>query len=218
MKHNLALKQTVPQVGLEYGEVLREGDGVYLVATSHGPMHAVQAAGCLLRPSAGDTVLVSVNGQGVSFVLTVLEQAPGRAQSDIVLNGCVRMHVRDGDLNIVADRSLGFSAATELDLAAESLGVHAASGKVNIERLSVSGAFVRCQIKAIKYVGKTIETICSRLTQRVRNAVRYVQEHEEIQSNSTRYLVEETITVHAKNAVHVAEEIVKIDAEQVHLG
>ena len=41
---------------------------------------------------------------------------------------------------------------------------------------------------------------------------------EEVQSGSTRYLVEDTLTMQAKNADHTAEEIVRINAEQVHLG
>ena len=32
-----------------------------------------------------------------------------------------------------------------------------------------------------------------------------------------RYLVEENLTMHSKNAMHVAEELVSINAEQIHL-
>ena len=57
-----------------------------------------------------------------------------------------------------------------------------------------------------------------RLTQRLQDSFRFVKDHDETQAGSTRYLVEDTLTMNAKNAVHMAEEIVTINAEQVHLG
>jgi len=67
-------------------------------------------------------------------------------------------------------------------------------------------------------VADTVDTVYRRLTERLINAVRFVKEDEEVQTGSTRYLVEDTLTMHSKNAVHMAEEIVTINAEQVHLG
>jgi hypothetical protein len=61
------------------------------------------------------------------------------------------------------------------------------------------------------------ENIFHRLTERLTNTFRYVTEHEEVQTGSTRYLVEETLTMHSKNAMHMAEEMVSINAEQIHL-
>jgi len=45
-----------------------------------------------------------------------------------------------------------------------------------------------------------------------------LKDHEEVQTGSTRYLVDTNLTMHSKNAMHVAEEIVTINAGQVHLG
>ena len=68
------------------------------------------------------------------------------------------------------------------------------------------------------WVAETVENIFCRLTQRLENAFCYVKEHEEVQAGSSRRLVEDTMTVHSKNAIHMAEEVIKLNAGQVHLG
>jgi uncharacterized protein YktB (UPF0637 family) len=87
-----------------------------------------------------------------------------------------------------------------------------------IERVCLVAKVFQGQVKRIKMVANTVENTFRRLTQRLQDAFRFVQDHEEIQTGSTRYLVEDTLTINAKNAVHMAEEIVTINAEQVHLG
>ena len=80
------------------------------------------------------------------------------------------------------------------------------------------GSAVYSQVKRFVSVAKAVEHTFKRFTQRFENCERYVEDHEEIQTGSTRYLVEDTMTTHAKNTMNVSEELHTMQAEQIHMG
>ncbi len=177
--------------------------------TAHGPAHAARAAGCLLAPRPGDLVLASLDPGGEHYVLTVLRRAPG-TPGEIAYPGDLRLRAA-GDLNISADGDAAL-------VAGDGLHVAAAHGELAFGRVGLVAQAATAKLGALTLVAEAVEHIVSRLTQRLAEAVRLVAGHDESQAGSARYLVEDTLTMQAKNAVHLAEEVVKIDAGQVHLG
>jgi len=103
-------------------------------------------------------------------------------------------------------------------LASTKISVHAGVGEAVIERLSVAGRVLQSRIRRIRTVASSVDQTVRRLTQRLRDSFRYVEEQDEVQCGNARYLVEDSLTVQSRNAVHMAEEVVTINADQVHLG
>ena len=218
MQH-LAKQQEQLQPFLTYGDVTAGEAGRYTVQTDFGPVPAAAAAGCLMQPMTGDRVLISTDGEAETYILTVLQRArDGAAPARLVFDGQVDLVVNGGGLRLAADADLSLASGAKMALAADRLAVHAGSGEAAIERLSFVSRTFQGQVKRIKLVANTVENTFRRLTQRLQDAFRFVEDQEEIQTGSTRYLVEDTLTMNARNAVHMAEEIVTINAEQVHLG
>ena len=219
MDNQAAVKALNTQPVLEYGRVIEETEGGWRVAVSFGTLEAQAAAGCLLRPRTGDETLISLDPQGRCYILSVLTRDPDQGDAtDILLQGRVNLHVKDGDLNLLADKTLGLASGDSIRMASSGLDVKADSGSLKITNLSLAGRLLNAQIKMIKVVGKSVDHVCARFTQRLVNAFRFVREHDEVQAGTARYLVEETLTMHSKNALHMADELVKIDGEEVHLG
>lgn len=216
--NNLQEKLEPLQPLLEYGSVLFGEGRFFKVQASFGMVEAEQAVSCLVKPETGDIVLLSVDPSGTCFILSILKRTDTEKETGLVLEGQVNLHVKNGDLSLTSDRNMTFAAADELDCVGQKISLHAEEGEATITRMSFLGAFLDSQIKRVKYVADTVDTVYSRLTERLINAFRFVKEEEEIQTGSTRYLVEDTLTMHSKNAVHMSEEIVTINAEQVHLG
>ncbi len=217
--HHLADRheQTLPW--LEYGEVAAEADTHYTVQTSFGPVRACAAAGCLVLPRAGDRVLISSDGDAENYVLSVLERAGGREdRTRLEFDGDVDIHAKNGGLSLTADRDVTVASEDRLALVSRKLSVHAAVGEAVIERLSLTGRMLRSRIRRIRTVAGSVEQTARRLTQRLQDSFRYVEDQEEVQCKNARHLVEDTLTMQSRNAVHMAEEVVTINAEQVHLG
>ena len=216
--NNLAIKREEARPDLMYGRVLTVEAGRCWIDTSFGPVPSERAVGCLIRPRAGDLVLASVNEEGASFVLSVLVRGDESDRScDLVFDGKVNLHA-EGGLAVTAGSDVSVAADGALDWTASNVSVQAEEIEARASRLAYSGGFVTCQVERIKVLAVKADQIFTQLTQRLGNALRYVSDHEEVQAGSSRLLVEDTYSVHSKNAVHVAEEIVKINAEQVHLG
>jgi len=189
------------------------------VLTPFGEVVAEKAVSCLVKPEIGDRVLISLDQTGNSFILSVLQRPKHKnPKVDLVFHGDVRLHVKKGGLSLASDDKVSIASQEELAFVSKGVSVHANEGKVKIERLSYIGRILHSQVKRIKVIANTVENTFRRLTQGLENAFRFIREYEEIQSGSTRYLVEDTLTMHSKNAVHMAQEIVTINGEQVHLG
>ena len=210
MQQRLIKAKAPVQPYLEYGIVVEDGD-LLSVETSMGRYTALKAASCLVRPRAGDTVLAAFDVDGNCFILSVLiqQQALGQA-NEITLDGDAHLHIRRGGLTISADH--------EVSVVSDKLSVVAKTGHAVFEDCSFLGKSLFAEFGAIKTVAGKVENIFQQLTEKLIDAFRFVKDHEEIQTGSTRYLVDTNLTMHSKNAMHVAEEIVTINAEQVHLG
>jgi hypothetical protein len=216
---NLAKNMEQIQPSLEYGRIVAGDAERFIVQGTCGPVQAVAAASCLIQPKAGDKVLIATDGAGESYILSVLKQADNKAaRTRIVFDGQVDLVVNGGGLSLTADADLSLAANEKMAFSSGKISVHAGSGEAVIERICLVAKVFQGQVKRIKMVANTVENTFRRLTQRLQDAFRFVQDHEEIQTGSTRYLVEDTLTINARNAVHMAEEIVTINAEQVHLG
>ncbi len=210
MQHKLLKTKEDVQPYLEYGVVVEE-DGILRVETSLGSYPALRAASCLVMPHSGDYVLTALDGDGSCFILSVLvRNHASRQANELVLEGDSTLRVSRGALTISAD--------DEVSIASDKFSVAARTGNAAFEECSFLGKSLLARFGSMKTIAGKVENIFQQLTEKLIDAFRFVKDHEEVQTGSTRYLVETNLTMHSKNAMHVAEEIVTINAEQVHLG
>ncbi|PKN09839.1 MAG: hypothetical protein CVU73_02540 [Deltaproteobacteria bacterium HGW-Deltaproteobacteria-8] len=206
--HNLAEKIIPARPELEYGTVVSSGDAV-VVAVPFGEIQAVRAAGCLIRPEKGDSVLLSVDAQGGAWVLSVLERA-GVTPTALEFEGDTVLRIKGGGLTVAPD--------TELTCVTGKASLHAEDAEVTAGRATLTARLFSSQVELVKHVAGTVDDISREFTRRVVNYFRFTTEHEDCQARSSRQLVEETMTMHSKNTVIVSEEHVKIDGELIHMG
>lgn len=210
MQQRLLKAKEYVQPYLEYGMVT-EADDLLRVETSLGSYAALKAASCLVRPKRGDSVLTVFDGEGNCFILSVLVQDQTSGQrNEIIMEGDASLHIRKGGLTISAD--------DEVSVVSDKLSLAARTGNAAFEDCSLLGKSLFTEFGSIKAVAGKVENIFQQLTEKLIDAFRFVKDHEEVQTGSTRYLVDTNLTMHSKNAMHVAEEIVTINAGQVHLG
>lgn len=210
------IKQNLENPYLEYGNILDSNDGTYNVATQNGTVEALKAASCLIQPMVGDCVLISLDGAGRSFILSVLLRSNDE-NTELEFGGDVSLVCKDGGFKILADQSIQIASLQDVDVVGERAGIHAGEIKVVAGGMSFLGKKLKAEIENIKVVADKVEDVFREWTQRLGNAFRFIKEHEEIQANSTRLLVEDTVTTHAKSQVHMAEDLIKLNAGQIHL-
>ena len=216
---SLAIKPETAQPSLEYGRVTAMEGACFIVAGAFGECRAETAVSCLTAPRVGDEVLTALNGLRGCYILSVLTRGDGALKgTDITFDGPLRLHVENGPMSFLAEEGIALATPQQITMTSEKMQLRAKRADVTVERLSVLGSYLHSRIKEMKIVSGRVEEIVQRLTQRLTDTFRFVKDHEEVQTGSSRYLVEKTLTMHAKNTMHVAEEMVTINAEQINLG
>jgi hypothetical protein len=77
---------------------------------------------------------------------------------------------------------------------------------------------VRAQIDKLKLFAEHVDSVAERVAARVRRSYRTVEECDQVRAERIDYVAKGTMTLHAENALLTAEELVKLDGEQIHVG
>jgi hypothetical protein len=202
---------------MEYGRVDKHGEKL-AVQTRFGLHPAKRAVSCLVRPENGDRVIASLDNNGECFILSVLERTAPVEGMDLDFEGNVNLRVNSGALRLLTDEELQLAAGSDLFLTGRRLGINAQSAETRVERFSFWGRLMNLRLETMEFTARGLTQNIRRLTQWLTQSFRSVEEHDEVQAGSARYLVDDTLTVQSGNEIHMAEEDVKIDAEQIHLG
>jgi nitrous oxide reductase len=152
-----------------------------------------------------------------AHVLAVLERDEG-ARVKAVLDGDLEIQLKKGRFVVAAQEGIDLVAAKDVSLTSSGVSVRASHGSVLVDKLSLLGSMVSAEIDKVKVLAGALDTIAERVHQRVKRAYRVVEELDQVKAAQIDYSAEKTMNLHAKNALVTAEELVKVDGEQIHLG
>lgn len=215
---NLARKLENDALSHEIGRVTgaREA-GLFAVRTEAGEYRAKRAVSCLLEPEVGDTVALLSTQSGTCYVTAVLEREAG-ATGRIVADGDLEIQLPEGQFTVAAQEGVNLLAAKEVSIVAGGLRVNAREGNLVIERLALLGSFARAEIEKIKLVAGSLDEVMDRFSMRVKRSFRHVEELDQVKAEHIDYTAKSSMSLHAQNALVTAEELVKVDGEQIHVG
>lgn len=211
---NLA-RMRQPEVFQEIGTVVRADGDALVVRTEVGEHRLRRAASCLLAPAPHDLVLVARVGGG-GYVLSVLERDEAAA-ARLEVQGDLEIRPT-GRLQIAAPEGVSLASGEEVALIAPRVSVRAEEGDFSIARLRHLGAEAIAEIAKVKLTAGTFDAVVERVTSRVKRSFRTVEELDRLKAHRIDYAAEEGLELHGRNAVVTAEELVKLDGEQVHIG
>ncbi|HEY4119412.1 MAG TPA: DUF3540 domain-containing protein [Byssovorax sp.] len=201
----------------EAGTVARVADGAIHVQTSAGEYRAARAASCLVAPAPGDVVLVSTLADGESYVVAVLER-PGAGSTALEIDGDLSVRAPAGRVVVAARDGIDLAASRSVSIVAGAFDVTAREASLAFEALDVVSTRVRAELGRVKTVAAAIDTVVDRWTERVKRSYRRVDELDQVRAGRIDYEAKKSMNLRAESAILTAEELVKIDGGQVHLG
>ncbi|WP_437986020.1 DUF3540 domain-containing protein [Sorangium sp. So ce117] len=219
MRNNVARKiETIePEAAKqEAGRVVRAAGGVFVVATGSAEVEARRAVSCMVEPAAGDVVLVSVLPERGAYILAVLE----RQGSDlcVVLDGDLHVKLPRGRFVLGAAEGVTLASGKEVGVVAGELKVNARRGSLLVESLSYLGTAVQAEIEKAKVKAAAFDASFERVTQRLKRVYRFVEEIEQLRAERVDYVAKKNMSLRGENTLVTAEELVKLDGAQIHLG
>lgn len=218
---NAAVKRLFPDAAtgeatLEIAVVRARSGRRARVSVASGELDAAVAAGCVISPAPGDRVLVARSGEE-TFVLTVLSQSrPGEAR--MVFDQGLSLNVLRGKLQVLAQDGVDLVTPKDVTLQAGGIGVETGPIKAGFSLLDLVGKSIATKSEKVRVVAETVDTIAGRIYQRAVQFLRRTDELDRVEAKNIERRAEQLMHSHAENSVTTAEQLIKIDGSQVHVG
>lgn len=213
---NLAYKLDEFEPSLAIGKAISCGEFV-VVRTASVLIRARPAASCLTRIEEGDLVLVALNAAGSSYVLSVLE----RENAQPITISCerdLRLESAEGRVLISARNGIDLATAGEIDATSSSISVQSGRASLCIAKTILVGTSFLARLDSLRVVASSIESIADNIIEKCGRLLRRVADTEQVIAGNIEYRAEESVSVHGKHTLLTAENLVKLDGEQIHLG
>jgi hypothetical protein len=210
-----ALKIERDLVSQEVATVIGRDDRRVRVLVGAGEVLAERATSCLVPPEHGDTVLVAVSDGGRAWVVAVLARSAATA---IEVEGDLAIRCRSGRLDLGARDGVSLTTAGELAATAASLDIRAVEADVAVSRIGLVGQYLSSELERVKSFAKTWDGVYERVSQRVQRSFRRVEEMDQLDAGHIDYQARDLASLRSQSAVITADELVKIDGGQIHLG
>lgn len=198
------------------GRILRSEGAGFVVRSGNGELEARRAASCLLEPGPDDLVLLASTSTGEVYVLAVLERgSDGPAQlkldSDLELhaNGKLALHGKQG-INLATEATLG--------LVARSLEAVAKEGNLLVRTLSVLSESLHTETGKLNLLAAAVDAVAERVHSKLGSVYRRVETLEQVRAGQVHLRVEGNLDLRGNNTLVTAQRLVKLNAEQVHMG
>ena len=199
----------------ETARVLDRTDDGLLVAYAGAVRPARVALSCLVQPEPGDLALVAATGAGL-FVLALLER-PASAPLRLTL-GTEAEIAATGTLTLLGGHGLTLTSPGQVALTADTIAVQSRGAQLVIDELAHVGRAVTAQVGKLRLVGEIAETLVDRLLTRARRSFRFIAEGEHLRARDIDHRAEETVQLRGRTAFVTADTLVKVDADQIHMG
>lgn len=188
------------------------------VELATGTFEAKRAASCLLAPSTGDEVIVALpEDGGPLYVLSVLTRADEGAPSVLRADGDLEIDAAD-HLRFRATKGVEVRTPGHIKMAARELGLMTIDALVRSERLSFVGGAVKAQATALRSTFELLDTFAQRVSTHAKRSYRFIEEMDVTRADEIDTRAAHTMNMRGKNTFLTAEDLAKIDGEQVHLG
>ncbi|MBI4955050.1 MAG: DUF3540 domain-containing protein [Myxococcales bacterium] len=206
-------------VTTSFGELTAIESGRYRVRLASGEsVESRRAVGCLVEPAVGDRVLVA--GAAASeewYVLSVLDREE-RASVTLSAEHDLGLASRHGAVRVFAATEIDLAAGSAARVTAPDLHLEARRAHIGVRTLEYAGEAVRAQVERLHTVATFIDTQAERWSQRVDRCVRFVKEMDLLRAKQVDHAVEDTLHLRARHALLSANQVVKIDGDQIQLG
>jgi hypothetical protein len=187
-----------------------------VVRTDGGVLRARRAVSCLVEAEPADVVLVAGDEAGRAWVLAVLER--DGAATCLSVDGDLDVRARGGAVRVLARDAIDLVSSRRLSLSAPETSLSTAALGIMADTLSLVGDAVAARVEKARLESTVVETLAERIFQKAQRAYRVIEELDQLRARRVDYKGEQVMALHGGNTVVTANELVKVDGDQVHVG
>lgn len=174
------------------------------------------AFGCLIQPEPGDRVMASL-ADGTVWVISVLDRQsdkPPRLWAD----GDLAIVSGHGNVTVSAAKTVDICSGSTVRVAAPEIDLHAGIGRFVLDELLQVGRRANLYVAKIRSVCDMVETFAEHVLTRAKRSSRFIEDSDQVRAGDIDYRAEGNLQLQAETAFITADTVVRVDAEQIHMG
>lgn len=188
-----------------------------MVRTDRSLMAMARATSCLIEPQVGDRVMYAVAANEQAFILAVLQRDERAAlvlagQADIVIES------RSGAVKLRGREQIELSSEGSVETVAPNVRLQALKVSLNVVEAKFTGRSILATVGNLRVIASSIESFAESVVERFSRLIRHTSGTEQVLARNMQYRTEESFSLHGKNTIVTAEQLVRIDSEQIHIG
>ncbi len=189
-------------------KVIEVFEGGFICLNNSNSYKAQKAFSCLVEPCVGDTVVLFKDNNSI-FITDILMREDGNIVE--IMAESINITAKDGNLNL--------SSEADITIQAEQ-GINSFAKKANvvISEVSFLSEIITLKSDIFNSVISTCQSIINHLYLKNKSVTQQVEEHLEVQCNSSRKIVKDSDIYNVKEQITIADGQVKIDAQQINMG
>jgi hypothetical protein len=197
--------------------IVRAREGRIVQIGREGETLAARIAfSCLVQPEPGDLVATQDAG-GFVFITAILDR-PTEAPMRLVAEGDVSIASAHGSISIAASGSVHVDAGQTIGISGDELELQAGVARFILDDHLQIGRRAAYYVEKIRTAGQVLEQIAETVLTRARSATRFVEESDQLRAGDIDHRAAATLQLRAKTAFVTADDLVRLDADQIHMG
>lgn len=190
-------------------------DGKIHVRTATGLVPAVRAAGCMIEPEEGDTVLLVENEFGGGYILTVLER---NHEKPAVVDIPGSMTIKAGGSINIEGGGVVIAGSEKTDIVSPLLSLRCSEGSIASDSLSIKGKRLSADMKSVKTSIGSLDSSIGRLVERIGRYYARIEELADMKYKRLRCIVQDAMLMKGRDVSVRAEKNITIDGKKVKVG
>ncbi len=174
------------------------------------------AFGCLVQPEPDDHVLAA-EADGTVWIIGVLER-PSTAPMQLWAEGNLAITSAAGNLSLSAPETITLDAGAKARFAAPEIDLHAGMGRFVIDEFLQIGRKAHVYVSKIRNVVEVFETFAEHVLTRAKRASRFIEGSDQLRAGDVDHRADATLQMTAKTMLMTADTLVRVDADQIHMG
>ena len=180
---------------------------------------ALRTTGCVVDPRPGDRVVLFLPEGHAPVILSIVERGEIAATSPRTMRfpeGLV-MDISGGPLTLRARKGMEIDSSDTV-LRSGRFSGQFSDCEIVSEKMSVTGGILSFIGRKIQQVAKSMDRVSEWFHDRAHGSIREIETLDRHVSGETMIESESIVSIQSKTALVSAEELVKIDSDQIHLG
>lgn len=209
-------RDEAPGAGTWAATVIAVEGGTVALDRNGGRAEASVALSCLVMPEPGDRVLVG-RADGADWVLAVLRRE-GQGAVRLSSERDIAIVSTNGSVAVAAAQSVSLDAGERARVSTGALELHAVTARLVLDEVLHVGRVITAHVGKLRSIGELVETFAEHVLTRARRSSRFIEEADNLRSGEIDHRAEGTMQLQAKTAFITAETVVRVDADQIHMG